>query len=34
MPAMGEMVDAAQENVKKWEAYEETEQDKEVYKVV
>jgi hypothetical protein len=32
MPTMGEYVEAAKKNVKRWEAYEETEEDKQVYK--
>ena len=32
MPAMGEYVEAAKKNVKRWEVYEENEEDKRVYK--
>lgn len=32
MPGMGEYVEAAKNNVKLWEAYEENEEDKRVYK--
>ena len=31
MPAMTEYVEAAKENVKRWEQYEETQEDKVVY---
>ena len=32
MPEMSEYVEAAKENVRLWEQYEETQEDKEVYK--